>query len=330
METSISAAVRIQKLRKIYVPTERDHELKKHLYRLFEVDTQGEFTSAPCRYTAGRETRGVILIEEPGGGKTTAVRTILRDAEFLALNPETGKPRYLEIQVPSPATLKSVGLAILSALGMEYVAKDAREWQIWKTVSHRLRVEGISVLWLDEAQDLIMARSANETESSLRMIKSLMQGENAVIPILSGTRRLAEVSAFDPQVSRRFTKIMPSNLQHGVDEGGLLSLVDHYCEEANIKARADTDVMARLITASRHRFGRAIDTIINAIECALLEGDKILGIEHFAEAWAMQEACDPDANIFLSEYWLSIQLDKGAEEYEEARTKRQKKKLEKV
>ena len=44
----------------------------------------------------------------------------------------------------------------------------------------------------------------------------------------------------------------------------------------------------------------------------------------------MQEACDPDANIFLSEYWLSIQLDKGAEEYEEARTKRQKKKLEKV
>ena len=123
---------------------------------------------------------------------------------------------------------------------------------------------------------------------------------------------------------------MPSNLQHGADEGGLLSLVDHYCEEADIKARVDADVMARLITASRHRFGRAIDTIINAIECTLFEGDKILGIEHFAEAWAMQEGCDPNANIFLSENWLSIQLDKGAEEYEEARTKRQKKKLEKV
>jgi hypothetical protein len=330
MEFKTTVAAQIQKLRKIYIPTERDHELKKHLYRLFEVDSHGELTSVPCRFTAGQETRGVILIEEPGGGKTTAVRTILRDAKFLAQNPETGEPRYLEIQVPSPATLKSVGLAILSALGVEHVSSNAKVWEIWEAVRQRLRAAGISVLWLDEAQDLIMARSANETESSLRMIKSLMQGDNAVIPILSGTRRLAEVAAFDPQVSRRFTKIMPSNLQHGVDEPGLISLVQYYCEEVAIKPRVDADVMERLISASRHRFGRGVDTIISAIECALWESDIILTIDHFAEAWAMQEGCDPSANVFLSEHWLSIPLDAGAVEYDEARTKRQKKKLEKV
>ncbi len=330
MNTTTSVAAQVQNLRKIYIPTERDHELTKHLYRLFEVDAGGELTPVPCRYTAGQETRGIILIEEPGGGKTTAVRTILREANFLAQNPETGEPRYLEIQVPSPATLKSVGLAILAALGVEHVASRAKVWEIWKSVKQRLTAAGISVLWLDEAQDLIMARSANDTESSLRMIKSLMQGDNAVIPILSGTRRLAEVAAFDPQVSRRFTKIMPSNLQHGIDETGLISLVEHYCEEAAIKACVDADMMARLITASRHRFGRGIDTIINAIECALWEGDKILTVDHFAEAWAMQEGCDLSANVFLSDHWLSIPLDAGADEYDEARTKRQKKKLEKV
>ena len=162
------------------------------------------------------------------------------------------------------------------------------------------------------------------------MIKSLMQGKNAVIPILSGTKRLAEVAAFDPQVSRRFTKIMPSDLQHGVDEPGLISLVDFYCEKVSLSARVDHGVMARLITASRHRFGRVIDTITNAIECALWDGDKTLTADHFAEAWSMQEGGDPSSHVFLSDHWLSIQLDVGAEEYDEARTKRQKKKLEKV
>ena len=93
--------------------------------------------------------------------------------------------------MPSPATLKSVGLAILSATGLTGVSERTKVWEIWGTVRYRFGVLGISVLWLDEAQDLIMARSAIEAESTLRMIKSLMQGENAVIPILSGTERLS-------------------------------------------------------------------------------------------------------------------------------------------
>lgn len=330
MEIASNTAAQIHKLRKIHVPNERDLELKKHLYRLFEVDSEGNLTAVPCRYTGGQETRGVTIIEKPGGGKTTAVSKLLRESDFLANNPVTGQPHYLEIQVPSPATLKSVGFAILAAVGMEGVSPISKEWEIWKVVKHRLGVEGIKVLWLDEAQDLIMARTANETESSLRMIKSLMQGENAVIPILSGTQRLAEMTTFDPQVSRRFTNIMPADLQHGVDEEDLANLIHYFSTEVGITARIGADLTARLITASRARFGRATENIINAIECALWEEAKVLSVEHFAEAWAMQEGCDPRANVFLSEHWLSIQLDKGAEEYDEARTKRQKKKLEKV
>lgn len=44
----------------------------------------------------------------------------------------------------------------------------------------------------------------------------------------------------------------------------------------------------------------------------------------------MQEGCDPSENVFLSDHWLSIQLDSGAAEYDAARTKRQMKKLERV
>ena len=142
MEIAKPVAAQMKELRDINIPTERDHNLKKHLYRLFEVDSEGEMTSVPCRYTAGQETRGVILIEESGGGKTTAVRTILQEAQFLALNPETGEPRYLEIQVPSPATLKSVGLAVLEALGVKHVGVNATVWEVWKTVKWRLGEQG--------------------------------------------------------------------------------------------------------------------------------------------------------------------------------------------
>ncbi|MEI4263684.1 ATP-binding protein [Roseovarius sp. D0-M9] len=330
MEFIANTAAKVQNLRTLHVPNQRDQEFKKQFYRLFKVDDVGNLTAVPCRFTAGRETRGITFIEEPGGGKTTTIRTFLQEAGFLATNPETGEPCYIEIQVPSPATLKSVGLTILAALDMEGVSVNAKEWEIWKVVKHRLGVKGISVLWLDEAQDLIMARSANETESSLRMLKSLMLGDNAVIPILSGTQRLAEMTTFDPQVSRRFTKIIPSDLQHGVDEDGLAQLIEYFCGEAGISTRHSTDLPARLITASRHRFGRAVENIINAIECALWEDSRVLTVEHFGEAWAMQEGCDPSANVFFSDHWLSIQLDKGAGEYEEARTRRQQKKLERV
>lgn len=320
----------IQNLRKMHVPNERDAGVRKQLLRLLEVDADGEILSVPCRFTNGKETRGIAVVEPAGGGKTTAISTVLRSIPCLAMNPETEYPRYLELQVPSPATLKNVGLAILSATGLTGVSERTKVWEIWGTVRYRLGVLGISVLWLDEAQDLIMARSAIEAESTLRMIKSLMQGENAVIPILSGTERLSEMTSFDPQVSRRFSIIKPQELRHGIDEANLQGLICEYCRIVDLTPNLPEDLTARLILASRHRFGRAIENIINAIECALEDKLRALTQDHFAEAWGMQEGCDPDENVFWVSDWMSICLDKGAEEYEVARTKRQQKKLERI
>ena len=330
MSNSMNTHQQIQKLRKMHVPNERDADVRKHLLRLFEIDNCGEPSCVPCRFTNGKETRGIAVIEPAGGGKTTAISAVLRSMPFLARNPETEFPRYLELQVPSPATLKSVGMAILSATGLTGVSERSRVWEIWNTVRHRLGVLGISVLWLDEAQDLIMATSAGEGEKTLRMIKSMMQGDNAVIPILSGTERLSEMTNYDPQVRRRFSVIQPKNLQHGVDEANLRGLIEAYSDIVDLRVEIPDDLPARLILASRQRFGRAVENIINAIECSLGDGANALVLDHFAEAWGMQEGCEPDQNVFWAPDWLSIRLDQGAEEYEAARTKRQQKKLERV
>lgn len=328
MNVQIPKGKLAQSLRKMHVTNERDEAVQKHLFRLLQVDDEGRLTAEPCRFTADKETRGIAVIEAAGGGKTTAIRTVLQSTSALQKNPETGLPRYLEIQIPSPATHKSVGLAILEATGMSGVSSNAKAWEIWSAVRNRLGQMGITVLWLDEAQDLVMAQSANETETTLRTIKTLMQGENAVIPILSGTRRLGEMTSFDPQVSRRFTKIAPSDLDHSSDQDNIFGMIDAYCNEAGISARLPEDLALRLMTGSRYRFGRAIETIVNAIDCAILDGEVFLTVDHFAEAWAMQEGCDPGSNIFFAPDWMSIPLDAEAEEYEQARSKRQKKKIE--
>ena len=328
MTTTLTPAHSVQTLRAMHVPNERDIMLEKHLNRLFKVDEEGNITSVPTRYTDEHETHGIMFVEAAGGGKTTTIRKTLAKTPFLKENAQTGQRRYLEIQVPSPATLKSVGLAILQATGMSGISVKTTGWEIWDIVRHRLGMMGVTVLWLDEAHDLMMTRSAKEIEDTLSMIKSLMKGENAVVLILSGTQRLAEMTSYDLQVSRRFTKIAPPDLEHGVHDENLFGLIEGYCDEAELKADLPDDLAARLIRASRHRFGRAIETIINAIECALFDQSTRLTKEHFVEAWAMQEGCAPSANIFEANDWLSLPLDRDAEAYEEARTKRQLKKVE--
>ena len=87
------------------------------------------------------------------------------------------------------------------------------------------------------------------------------------------------------------------------------------------------DISGRLIHASRQRFGRMIETILNAIECALLAKDKTLSIEHFAEAWGLQEGCPWDKNVFVTPNWASLVLDEKAAEFDEMRSVRLKKRL---
>ena len=93
----------VQSLRDMHVPNERTHAVQKHLHRLLQVDDEGRLTAEPCRFTADKETRGIAVIEAAGGGKTTAIRTVLQSTSALKMNPETGHPRYLEIQIPSPS-----------------------------------------------------------------------------------------------------------------------------------------------------------------------------------------------------------------------------------
>ena len=133
---------RMAELRRLHVPTDRDAAVRSQLARLLEIDAGG--APVPVRHAGGLELRGMALIDGPGGGKTTCIRRAL--ATDPALSPPWGAPGHLHAQVPSPATLKSLGLEILKATGFGDVAERAAAWRIWSVVRHRLSAGGIVVL----------------------------------------------------------------------------------------------------------------------------------------------------------------------------------------
>lgn len=282
----VEIAGAIAGLRARHLVTERDRELAAQLDRLLQVDDLGRQIPEPVRFTAGMATRGITIIEPAGGGKTTAVRRLL--ARNAALNPEDGPARYLHVQVPSPATLRSLGLEVLRSSGLDEVSSRAKAWDIWGVVRRRLAFLGIAVLWIDEAHDMFLSGSAREIDDMLKMLKSLILGESGVILILSGTERLSEMTSYDPQVNRRFTKVVPGDLVVGGHEQRVGKLVADYAQRAGLGLEWSDELSGRLIHASRGRFGRTVETVINAIERALHDGVKTLTRTQFAEAWSMQ------------------------------------------
>jgi hypothetical protein len=162
-----------------------------------------------------------------------------------------------------------------------------------------------AVLWLDEAHDLFCA----DRGQILRAIKTLMQGDHAVIVILSGTEALDTIIGTDPQVQRRFSTIHWAPLTNERDGDAFVDLTAAYCARVGLQPPPQGDLIKRVFHASRYRFGRAIELIINAIEQALLAEDDDLRGDHFAEVWAMQEGGSTSDNVFWADRWWLIDTD---------------------
>lgn len=73
--------------------------------------------------------------------------------------------------MPSAATFKSMGGTLLERSGYPVITANREGWSLWDTLRGRLKNLGITVLWIDEAHDLLCA----DKNVILRAIKALMQ-----------------------------------------------------------------------------------------------------------------------------------------------------------
>jgi hypothetical protein len=64
---------KLREPRSLHITSERDREFRLHLDRLLEVDAEGRQLPEPVRFAGGLETRGIAMIDGPGGGKTASI-----------------------------------------------------------------------------------------------------------------------------------------------------------------------------------------------------------------------------------------------------------------
>ncbi len=220
---------------------------------------------------------------------------------------EMTKP-VVSITVPNPATLKSVAQEALKATGYMGGEKKRTVWEMWQLLRERFDMLGTVVFWIDEAHDLFPHGSKSEAPHILKTFKSLMQGEGAVIVILSGVESLWDSISFDHQVQRRYSKFELAPVVVSTDSKLLRTLLADFCDRVGLEAPEGGDLLERIIHAGRKRFGLCIEQMISAIEVALLRGDTKLDARHFADAFFAQEACSISDNVFMSPRWSSINL----------------------
>lgn len=294
----------MEAIRGLHFVTDSDTELRAHLDRLLRRDDEGNLIPEPVRFGRTNETRGILFVQAAGAGKTTTVARALEKHPALLRN-DLEFPPYLAASVPTEPTLKSMALKLLEAAGYRLDRTRRTTYQLFDHLRELMVRNGQTILWLDEAQDLM----ARDQQQILRATKSLMQAEGSVIVIMSGTEELEDVIRSDPQVQRRFTIVKPDPLVQSLDDDRLNSIMEEFCRRASLRPLSDPTFVPRILIASRHLFGRAIEMMENAVEQALQARETELDLWHFGLAWGMQETRDAAMNPFTVDDWERIDPD---------------------
>ncbi|KLK93103.1 hypothetical protein AA309_11125 [Microvirga vignae] len=312
----------MEHLRGRYVRTDSDETLRKAFDPLFRRNESGAVIPEPMLFGIDQETRGIIVTGATGAGKSTLLKRLLSEhPAFPGFGVKGAECRILSVKVPSPATLKSLGLEILKATGWN-TRTNRPEWAIWNDVHHRLIALGITVLHLDEAQNVGLNRSTDAIKQICANWTSLLQQPNPIVLILSGVEELLDLTRTDGQTFRRFRKIHLGPISAAADAKRMSKIVSDYAKLAGIVPPSEEgDLIARLIHAAQSQFGVAIEIAIDAIEQALFDeqtlsdeqalppGDTQLSVSHFAAAYARREGCEIKDNVFLARNWASIRVN---------------------
>jgi hypothetical protein len=290
-------------------------------------DADARLMLEPTRFGSQRATRGIIVADRSGEGKSSLIGralSVFREpgdkrhvipGDVIA---SPGAPTLLSLVTPSPGTMKSVGLELLEKTGYAEVSDRREKWGIWKIVRRRVELCDIRLIWFDEAQHILSEGSRTERTEALNAIKNLMTGPSACTVILSGIEALDDIREIDPQIEGRFTffRLMP--MTGPKERRKLTSILADLCATAGLGAPGEPTIVDRLLHGVDGRFGRSIEAMIEAIILALQQKATTLDLQHFAESWAITSACEPLDNVFLAKNYADIPTAGNVSDYDGA------------
>ncbi len=256
------------------------------------------------------EAQGIAVIGASGSGKSTIVERLLSRHPSLQRPDQSDEiAETVELLIPSPATLKHVGLTMLTALGYP-LKRDRPAAYIWDQVRHFLKLRKTLFIHLDEAQDLYGATRAMRQDSAVNTLKTLMnQKDWPVGLILSGTPDLAQLINSDVQLMRRLYVVILPAVSWATHPKEITIIFQGYLAEAGLEADGDLDLkdfLPRLIHAGMNQFGIILNLLLDGVEEALRAKACTVTIRHYAQAYRRKASCPPGLNPFLAADWRAI------------------------
>lgn len=298
-------AEKVLKMRRAFARTESYSELRTKLEFALTYRRVALAAGVPMSPSAGNKATSFAVIGNSGSGKSTLIDRVLRTTPGLTLA-EHGQPTcdVISLIVPSPATLKSLGRAILTSLGYP-LQRERTSDAIWELVRAHLRERRVLFLHLDEAQDIARHQTPKEMQAVINTLKTLMEHRDWQVGlILSGMPSLRDMLNFDRQLSRRVAPIELRRLTPEEDSEEVVDLLSFYADIAGLQApaaEAAQHIARRLIHAADREFGLAADMIVDGLTEALSSGASELNLSHFAAAFAARSGCIPAFNPFIAD-----------------------------
>lgn len=144
--------------------------------------------------------RGIALLGPSGVGKTTVLEECMRGILALARDP-SAKP-VIFVEVPSTPSPKSLGAAVLNAMGDKFAHRGSAEEKLFRIV---VLLKGLctELIIFDEAQHLV-ERRRTPTGATTDWLKNLLNASGVAV-VLAGLKRTQELLFSNEQLRRRFS-----------------------------------------------------------------------------------------------------------------------------
>ncbi len=263
--------------------------------------------------------RGFVATGHSGAGKSRLVDEALsRRGSTLMRRGRTLPLLYQE--VPGPCTLLTLGRELLRTLGYP-VANRALEHEVWDVVRAQLALADVSVLYLDEIQNVTEGANAREAPRILNTLKNLMKRrEHPVILVMAGLPSFTGFAEDDVQVRRRIN-FVPLETLTLADAPTINAAVERLAQFAGLRLGDgfEAGVVPRLIHAGQSQFGITMELAVDAVLCAArplakdgthLPRAAVLDVSHFAATFARRTGNATFANPFVVPNWHVLDMSK--------------------
>ena len=251
------------------------------------------------RSIAYQEPIGSMLLAKGGLGKTTLCKAIVSQMPKSIKIEEDHKKTIIPafyVEVPSPATIKSLAITMLQELG-DPTYNNGTTSYLTDRLSYLLKMCETKLVFLDEFHHLFERKQSYTRMNSTigNWLKTLVN-QTGISFCLVGLPEFAEILQVDSQIARRFPFIYTLNplyIESSQGHGTIyafLSEISRKMAQKNISFSPPLDnplMGMQIYTATQGYHSYIISLIRESIVNALNEGRLIVNKNDFSTAWEL-------------------------------------------